>query len=355
MMKRLFGLVLAMVLCPAWAAERVFDFGAFPLNESPRGFTSGASVTGNPGTWKIIQAEVPPLLPPLSPQAPPAKRFVLAQTAQDPTDEHYPILIFDEESYGDFTFSTRFKIVSGEVARMAGIAFRIQDENNYYILRASASGNTLRFYKFVDGLRSPPIGPPIEIPDGVWHELSVTCKGSEIRCSFNGQEAIPPLNDLSFSFGKVGFWTKSDSVSYFVDARINYTPREPLAQMLIRTAMQKFPRLIGMQMYGFAGSDSSEIRMIASSKEEEIGTEGGEKEEAVLRTDAIYYGRNRADGQRNVSVVVPLHDRNGETVAALRIIMKPYPGQTERVSVSRTIPIRKHIESQIQSVKDLIP
>jgi hypothetical protein len=355
MMKRLLCLALAAVLCPAWGAERIFDFGAFPLNGTPPGFRSAASVTGRPGDWKLVQDEVTPLIAPLTPQARTPKRHVLAQVAEDPADEHYPILIFEEETYGDFTFSTRFKIVSGTVARMAGIAFRIQDENNYYVLRASASGNTLRFYKFVGGQRSVPIGPDIPVPAGVWHDLSVTCKGTEIRCSFNGQDAIPPMTDTSFAAGKIGFWTKSDSVTHFSDARIIYTPREPVAQALVRSTMKRYPRLRGLQMYAFAGPENSEVRMIASSNEEEIGTAGGEKEENVLRTDAVYYGKNKTpDGERNVSVLLPLHDRNGETVAALRLIMEPFPGQMEKVTLARTIPIRKMMESQIRSVKDLM-
>ncbi len=91
---------------------------------------------------------------------------------------------------------------------MAGIAFRIQDENNFYVLRASALGNSFRFYKVVQGERSAPIGPQINIPGGAWHEMTVVCKGNQIRCSLNGKELIPALTDNSFPAGKIGFWTK---------------------------------------------------------------------------------------------------------------------------------------------------
>jgi hypothetical protein len=52
------------------------------------------------------------------------------------------------------------------------------------------------------------------------------CKGNRIRCLLNGKELIPPLTDNSFSAGKIGFWTKSDSIAYFVDTKLTYVPRE---------------------------------------------------------------------------------------------------------------------------------
>ena len=93
---------------------------------------------------------------PLRPAAPSvARKPVLAQLAQDPTDEHFPLLIYEGGSIDDFTLTTRFKTVKGVEERMAGIAFRIQNATNYYVVRASSLGNNLRFYKVLNGQRGP--------------------------------------------------------------------------------------------------------------------------------------------------------------------------------------------------------
>ena len=100
------------------------------------------------------------MLPPIATGAPVvARKAVLAQLAQDPTDEHFPLLIYEGETITDFTLTTRFKTVNGVVEQMAGIAFRIQNETNYYVVRASSLGNNVRFYKVVNGQRGPLIGP----------------------------------------------------------------------------------------------------------------------------------------------------------------------------------------------------
>lgn len=333
---------------PVFAAELSLDFSKVPLDTTPPGFVSNVSGVGNLGDWKIIEDEIPATLEPLSANAPKiGKRAVLAQLSQDSTDEHFPLLIFDGENFGDFKLTTRFKCVSGKVEQMAGIAFRVQDEKNYYVVRASALGNSFRFYKFVNGERSAPIGPSIEIPIGVWHEMSIECKGNEIRCSLNGNELIPTLTDNSFAAGKIGYWTKSDSVSYFAETRVNYTPRVPMAQKVVTDTMGEFPRLVGLKIFAF--NSAKELRVIASSDETQRGELSQKVEENVIATGTPYYAKSK----ETVSVIMPLNDRNGETVAALRVVLKPFPGQTEKNALARAIPIAKEIEARLVAVKNL--
>ena len=107
---------------------------------------------------------------------------------------------------------------------MAGVVFRFQNESNFYVIRASALGHNMRFYKVVNGVRSDPIGPETDISAGVWHTLAVQCQGNQITCWLDGKLVMPPLQDNTFTAGKIGFCTKSDAVSYFGDTTITYTP-----------------------------------------------------------------------------------------------------------------------------------
>jgi hypothetical protein len=341
-----------LVLCalPALAAERVFDFGEFHENELPPGFRSAVTGQGKPGEWKIILETVPSQLPPLTDKAPVvSKRPVLAQLSQDPVDEHFPLLIFQDETYSDFTLTTRFKTVKGVLEQMAGLAFRLQDESNYYVVRASSLGNTFRFYKVVNGMRGDIIGPEVPIPGGVWHDLTVQCKGNQIRCSLDGQELIPPLTDSTFSSGKIAFWTKSDSVSYFVGTRIVYTPREVPAQAIVRDVMRKYPGLLGLKIY-LADEDRKTIRVVASKDEKECGQSGGPSEAAVIGRSETYYGKENGVA----SVVLPLRDRNGDTFAAARVVMKTFHGETEKTAIERAVAIVKQIQVRVQSREDLV-
>jgi hypothetical protein len=306
---------------------------------------------GKPGEWRVIMDEVPSLLQPLTPGAPGiAKKAVLAQLAQDATEEHFPLLVYEGDTIDDFTLTTRFKTVKGVMEQMAGIAFRIRNESNYYVVRASSLGNTFRFYKVLNGERGPVIGPELPIPSGVWHELTVECKGNQIRCLLNGKELITATDKVNpFTSGKIGFWTKSDSVSYFADTRIVYTPHEAPAQALVRETLKKYPRLLGLQVF-VPGVDPKTSRLIASKNTNEVGRAGGKVEPDVIAQGTTYYGKEKD----SVTVVMPLRDRNGDPVAAVRVIMKSFAGQTEQNVTARALPIIREMQGRVASLQDLV-
>jgi hypothetical protein len=343
------GLLLAALIWPAAGAELMFDFAKCAPGEIPPGFRSALTGRGRPGLWRIMLEEEPSLLAPAdAPALIVTKKAVLAQLDRDPTDERFPLLIYEKETFDDFILTTRFKTVAGEVEQMAGVAFRIQDETNYYVVRASSLGRTFRFYKFVNGERSTPIGPEVEIPTGVWHELRIECKANQINCSLNGKQMFPTAIDNTFAAGRIGYWTKSDSVSYFADTRITYTPRERPAQALVRAILDKYPRLLGLRIY--AARERGEIvKVIASSKTSDIGEPGGTVERDVLARDTMYYGKQG----KAVLVTLPMHDHNGEPMAAVRVVMRSFPGQTEQNAVARALPILRQMEARIRTPKEL--
>jgi hypothetical protein len=342
---------LALLTLPLAAAEHKFDFSEVRENQTPPGFRSTVTGQGKPGDWRVIMDEVPSLLPALTPGAQGvAKKAVLAQLAQDATDEHFPLLIYESDAIDNFTLTTRFKTVKGVMEQMAGIAFRIRDETNYYVVRASSLGNTFRFYKVLNGERGPVVGPEVPIPSGVWHELTVECKGNQIRCLLNGKELITATDKVNpFASGKIGFWTKSDSVSYFADTRIVYTPHEAPAQGLVRQMLKKYPRLLDLQVY-VLGTDPKTARLLASKNTNEVGHAGGKVEPDVIALGTTYCGKEKD----SVSVVMPLRDRNGDPVAAVRVIMKPFSGQTEQNAYARAMPIIREMQGRVNSLQDLV-
>ena len=342
-------LILLAVFCAlALRAEELrFDFSK--SEELPAGFHSTVSGEGKPGIWRIVEDEVPNELSALTPDAPQPKRAVLAQLSRDITSEHYPILIYTNEVFWDFTFKVKVKCVAGVIEQMAGIVFRYQDEQNYYYLRASAKGDTFRFFKRVGGQLGAPIGPEIEIESGVWHELAVECKGNVIKCFLNGKQAIPDLRDNSFISGKIGFWTMSDSVSHFADPHITFSPREPYVKTVLRDLKERYPRVLAMRVYGRT-PEKPELRVMASTDAIEVDQPGGKVEEQIFDLNTPFFGRLT---RGEVVVTLPVHDRNGDVIAALRVEMKSFPGQTENNALARALPIAREMERRIVDVRDL--
>lgn len=144
-----------------------------------------------------------------------AQYYVLCQTGY----ADYAAIALNDKIYGDVTVSTLFKPVSGKQDQAAGIIFRIQDTKNYYILRASALKNSVGIYKYVMGNLSLIKEVSINVLTGEWQELSVEAKGNKIRGFLNGKRVVDAQDD-TFVSGKVGLWTKADSVSCFHEVRL---------------------------------------------------------------------------------------------------------------------------------------
>jgi hypothetical protein len=325
-------------------AEKVFDFSTQLDGDRPANFTSAVAGEDEPGDWRV--KEVP--LGEVGASSVSTREVVVAQLARNPTDEHFPLLIYDEEVYRDFTLSAQIKLVEGEVERMGGLAFRLVNPTNFYVVRLSGLGNTVRFYKVVDGVRGPPIGVSTPVASGVWHTLKVDCQGNQIRCWFNGQEVCPALTDNSFTMGRIALWTKSDSVSYFRDVRIDYVAAEMLAKRLVREALDRAERLLGLEVYA-AEPGSEVIRLVAGHDAEAEGKLAGEVEADVVRRGTLYYGKEKG----SVSVVMPIRDRNGDPVAAVRVTMKSFAGQTQNNALVRAKPIVERMSAQVRSHRDL--
>jgi hypothetical protein len=348
-MRSIFWLLCMIALnVSCLAAEKTFNFSE-SLDKTPAGFRSTVSGQGKRGNWKVILEDAPSAFQSLGPEstATVTKKPVLAQLSEEALDEHFPLLIYDGDVFGDFTFTTKFKTVKGVMEQMAGLAFRIQDETNYYVVRASSLGNTFRFYKVVNGERGKIIGPEIKIEKNTWHEMTVDCKGNQIRCLLDGKEAMPAITDNTFSFGKIGFWTKSDSVSYFADPKIVYTPRERFVQKLLNDVFKRNSKLLGLKIFATVGS--AKPKVIAGIRSEDLGQLAGKTEEIVLEKGEVSFQKTKT----SVIVTWPLRDRNGDPIAALQVTMKTFPGEMEQTSIVRGLPIKKEIESSIQDVKDL--
>ena len=184
-------------------------------------------------------------------------------------------------------------------------------------------------------------------PDLAGHEGVNLVSGSNQL--LDGKELITATDKVNpFMTGKIGFWTKSDSVSYFADARLVYTPLQPPAQPLLR-AVLKVPRLLGLQLY-VRGLEPKTTRLLASKNATEVGKAGGKIELDVLDNGTPYYGKEKD----SVSVVMPLRDRNGDPVAAMRVIMKSSAGQSEQAAFARALPVVREMESHVTSLQDLV-
>jgi hypothetical protein len=184
--------------------QLTYNFDADSVGRLPKTFHSAITGSGIESKW-VVMADA----------SAPSKPNIVAQTSTDQTDYRFPLLIADEGSFRDVDLTVRFKAVAGSIDRAAGLVFRLRDANNYYIVRANALENNYRLYHVVSGRRSQFAGANFKVTSDEWHELRVEAIGNKITCYYDGNKKIEATDDTFKDAGKVGLWTKADSVTYF--------------------------------------------------------------------------------------------------------------------------------------------
>jgi hypothetical protein len=149
---------------------------------------------------------------------------VIEQTSTDTTDYRFPLAIYRKLSAGNLDAVVYFKPVAGKVDQAGGIAVRLRDADNYYVVRANALEDNVRFYRVVKGRREQLEGANIKVTANEWHQLGLRAEAERFTVTFDGKPLFT-ANDRNFTgAGKVALWTKSDSVTRFDRIEIKPLP-----------------------------------------------------------------------------------------------------------------------------------
>jgi hypothetical protein len=145
--------------------------------------------------------------------------YVLAQTDADDTDFRFPMAILNEPSLKDVRLTVQCAAIAGKVDRACGIVFRYRDADNYYVARANALEDNLRLYRVKRGRREQLANWNGTVAPGRWYELRGDVVGDHIEIFWDGRKIIDARDTTFPGPGKVGIWTKADSVTYFREIR----------------------------------------------------------------------------------------------------------------------------------------
>jgi hypothetical protein len=209
--------LLSAIVAAQAPSRRVIDFESDKAGHAPAGFTFGLTGSGRPGAWSVRKDD-----------ASSERGNVLAQTDADGTSYRFPLAVVDDITSADVDLSVRFRPVTGRVDQAAGLVWRYRDANNYYLVRANALEGNVVLYKVENGKRTDlPLkgsgrtyGKKTDVPKNTWSQLGVTVRGPLFTVAINGQ-GLYQVEDTTFTgAGKIGLWTKADSVTYFDDLTI---------------------------------------------------------------------------------------------------------------------------------------
>jgi hypothetical protein len=199
------GTTLAQIPPSAW------NFRGDKVGGPPADFTFGRTGSGKLGKWVVLVDATAP-----------AGDHVLAQVDADDTDNRFPVAVANAPVLKDLRLEVRCKAVSGKTDQACGLVLRFQDEDNYYVARANALEDNVRLYQVWKGQRRQIAGWDGKVASGAWRELAVEARGDQLKVFWEGKAVIETTDGTIPQGGKVGVWTKADSVTYF--AALGVTP-----------------------------------------------------------------------------------------------------------------------------------
>jgi hypothetical protein len=208
------GICLTGAAMNMTAQSRTLDFEQDAVGQQPKGFLfAHTAKTGAPGRW-VVQQD--------------GGAKCLAQMDADSTRSRFPLAVVSDVSAADVDLSVRFKPISGRVDQAAGLVWRYQNEDNYYLVRANALEGNVVTYKVQNGTRTDlPVkgegrtyGKKASVPSQQWGTLRIVANGPRTEVYLNGRK-LYEVEDTTFTAaGKAGVWTKADSVTCFDDLTV---------------------------------------------------------------------------------------------------------------------------------------
>ena len=200
-MKAWLLIIVAATIATALAAAETVNFDNMKTGGPPWDWTATQTGSGT-AKWSVEKDNSAPSRP-----------NVLKQSGQ----AAFPICFKNDTSIKDGFVEVKFKPIAGKEDQAGGVIWRLQDANNYYIARANALENNVTIYHTIKGKRTEKKRANMKVASGQWHRLRVDFGGSHFTVTFDGRKAIEWEDDTFRDAGKVGVWTKADSVTGFDD------------------------------------------------------------------------------------------------------------------------------------------
>ncbi len=132
---------------------------------------------------------------------------------------YFPIAVFhgiDDFRNGDI--SMRFMMIGGALDRCGGILFKVKPNGDYLTVRIIGTEDIVVLWTFNNGKRSFVKRAadlfPLEL--GSWHELKISVHGTALAAFLDGKHVLDYTLTDPVS-GKVGLWSKTDSMIEFSD------------------------------------------------------------------------------------------------------------------------------------------
>ncbi len=188
---------------PVLALDASITFAEVAVGERPADFEFPTTGPRGGGKWQVVADE----------NAREGK--ALAQLALDKIEPRFRLAIYSPIQAADIEITVWFAAAGGSSTRSTGVIVRFADADNYYVAAVDALGNNVRFYRVVEGVHEQLGGADTRLPSGEYNGLTLRATKHAFKISLNGKLVLTTTDTTFSGPGKVGLWTRADSVTHF--------------------------------------------------------------------------------------------------------------------------------------------
>lgn len=138
---------------------------------------------------------------------------------------YYPYAVAkDVDEFRDGQITMRFRLISGQLDQCAGILFNLKPNGDYLTVRFNGKEDNLVLWTFKNGKRSfvKKGTEEVHLNMNEWHRMKIETSGTMLR-GFLDDKLLLEYTLAEPVSGKVGLWSKTDSVSQFADFAVTPT------------------------------------------------------------------------------------------------------------------------------------
>jgi hypothetical protein len=122
------------------------------------------------------------------------------------------------DNFANGEISMRFQLIDGALDQCAGILFNLKPNGDYLAVRFNGKEDNLVLWTFNKGVRKfvkkGAEDMPIKLRE--WHSMKIAVHGAKLEGWLDGKHLLDYTLAEPVS-GKVGVWSKTDSVAWFDD------------------------------------------------------------------------------------------------------------------------------------------
>jgi hypothetical protein len=138
----------------------------------------------------------------------------IEQFSEDQTENRFSIAIYKPLHLRNLSVRARIKLIKGTI-ETAGLAFRIQNSDNYYVVIANAFEKRVDLFRILNGKMERIAGADADIFIQRWHTLALIAENEHFTIVLDNKRVFAASDRTFLTGGRIGLWAEEDNLSRF--------------------------------------------------------------------------------------------------------------------------------------------